>query len=82
MQELIVQEVDEAMQSPFLKVVVEIPPVDELVVRTSIKKRVDLVAAVLEVRESNNARRFQEWCVKMSAELRKTPGRAAAQRIG
>jgi len=82
LQESIVLEADEALQSPFLKVVVDIPPVAELVVRTSRKRRLDLAGAVLEVRESKNARRFRKWCAKMSAKLGEgRAGLAAAQRI-
>lgn len=47
-----------------ISVDLSIPPVAELVLNYAKRKKCSLYAATLEVRESNNAKRFREWCAK------------------
>jgi hypothetical protein len=42
-----------------------IPPVAELVLRTAQRRRISLGTAVLEVRNSKNAKTFRDWCSRL-----------------
>src|SRR5208337_3560674 len=66
----------------FLNARWDLPPVAEYVLRVADNRDMDLVSAILEVRESKHAQAFRRWCEEMSGTLRQGRGSmAAAQRV-
>jgi hypothetical protein len=58
----------------FLNVNLTLPPVADYVLRVVRRKRVNLITAIHEIRESKNARLFRQWCGKVSAALKEERG--------
>ncbi len=59
----------ESSAAEYAGVDLQVPAVAEYVMAFASSKQVDLVTAINEVRSSQNATRFREWCAEIDAEL-------------
>jgi hypothetical protein len=66
--------VDEKLKSSdatyFLNACWDIPPVAEYVIKFADDKHIDLISAILEVRNSKHARSFRKFCAEMGRNIR------------
>lgn len=68
------QRMTKSAAAQFLNLNLTIPPVADYVLRIVRRKRVNLITAIHEIRESKNARLFRQWCSKVSAALKEERG--------